>query len=116
MWVSSRLKPFTRFPAYADFSFAEFNIEVTPNHTTPIIFIWERNEESLFKRLTDGMENEMVIIDERVDNFYTQCFGSNIPLDQYSYTLSCLNSQHGDELETYKVRLENLYSETDVKE
>ena len=67
------------------------------------------------KRLTDGMKNEMVIIDHRVDTFYAQLF-ANVPMDQHSYMLSHLNSQHGDELECYKVRLENFYSETDVKE
>ena len=67
------------------------------------------------KRLTDGMKNEMFTIGPRVDNFHAQ-YVVNVPTDQHSYTLSCLNSKHGDELETYKVRLENLYSETDVKE
>ena len=67
------------------------------------------------KRLTDGMIDEMATINHRVNTFQAQ-FVSNVPLDQDSYALSRLNSQHGDELQTYKIRLENLYSETDVKE
>ena len=67
------------------------------------------------KRLTDGMENEMVTIANRVNTFQVQ-FVLNVPRYQNSYALSRLNSQYGDELETYKVRLENFYSETDVKE
>ena len=67
------------------------------------------------KRLTDGMKNEMFTISHRVDTLHGQYVG-NLPRCQNSYALSCLNSQHGYELETCKVRLENLYSETDVKE
>ena len=67
------------------------------------------------KRLTNGMVNEMATINHRVVTFLAQ-FVVNVPTDQHSHALSCLNSQHGDELETYKVRLENFYSETDVKE
>ena len=67
------------------------------------------------KRLTDGMKIEMVTISNRVDSLHAQ-FVANVTTDQYYYALSCLNSQHGYELETYKVRLENFYSETDAKE
>ena len=67
------------------------------------------------KRLTDGMINEMATIAHRTNTFHAQ-FLVNVPTDQHSYTWSRLNSQHGDELETYKVRLEDFYSETDVKE
>ena len=67
------------------------------------------------KRLTDGMRNEMLTIAHRANSFHNE-FVLKVPAEQRSFALSCLNSQHGDELETYKVRLENLYSETDVKE
>ena len=67
------------------------------------------------KRLTDGMKSEMVTFTHRVVTLKAQ-FVDNVPTDQHSHALSCLNSQHGDELETYKVRLENFYTETDVKE
>ena len=67
------------------------------------------------KRLTDGMKYEIMTIGRRFDTFDAQ-FCANVPMDQHSYMLSHLNSQHGDELECYKVRLENFYSETDVKE
>ena len=67
------------------------------------------------KRLTDGMKNEMYTINQNILNFHAQ-FIHNARADQYSYMLSRLNFQHGHELETYKVRLENFYSETDVKE
>ena len=67
------------------------------------------------KRLTDEIKNEMFAIANRTDSFQAQAF-VNVPMDQHSYTWSHMISQHGDELETYKVRLENIYSETDVKE
>ena len=57
----------------------------------------------------------MYTIDQRMIIFHAQ-FLDNAPADQYYYIMSRLNSQHGYELETYKVRLENFYSETDVKE
>ena len=67
------------------------------------------------KRLTDGMKNEMYTINQKIRNFHAQ-FIHNARADQYSYMLSRLKSQYVDELETYKVKLENFYSETDVKE
>ena len=67
------------------------------------------------KRLTDGMRNEILTIGDRANSFHNE-FVLKVPAEQRSFALSCLNSQHGDELETYKVRLENIYSETDVKE
>ena len=67
------------------------------------------------KRLTDAMKNEMFTIVHRVDTFNAQ-FVVNAPTDQHNVMLACLNSQHGYELETYKVQLENFYSKTDVKE
>ena len=67
------------------------------------------------KRLSDGMKNEIRTIDHRIIIVHAQ-FLDNAPVDQSSYMLCRLNSQHGYELETYKVRLENFYSETDVKE
>ena len=67
------------------------------------------------KRLTDAMKNEMFTIVHRVDTFNAQ-FVVNAPTDQINVMLACLNSQHGYELETYKVQLENFYSKTDVKE
>ena len=111
LWVSTRVDSNLSldFPAYANFSFVEFNIEVTPNHILDNIYLRD------MKRLTDGMKNEMVTINHRVNTFNAQ-FVANVPIEQHSHALSCFNSQHGDELETYKVRLENFYSETDVKE
>ena len=67
------------------------------------------------KRLTDGMKNEMHTINQRTESLYDQYMG-NVLGDQYFYMLYRLNAQHGDELESYKVKLENFYSETDVKE
>ena len=67
------------------------------------------------KRLTDDMKKSMVIIAHMVDTFHAQ-FVVNVPTDQHYYSLSRLNSEHGDELEFHKVRLENFYSETDVKD
>ena len=65
------------------------------------------------KRLTDEMKNEMITIAHRVDAFNAQ-FVVNVPTEECM--LSRLNSMHGYELENHKVRLENFYSETDVKE
>ena len=67
------------------------------------------------KRLTDVMKNEMYTIDQRMIIFHAQ-FLDNAPADQYFFMMSRLKSQHGEELESDKVRLENFYSETDVKE
>ena len=71
------------------------------------------------KRLTDGMKNEMYTIDQRIIFLCFQFIG-NVPAGTSRYQLdnmlSRLNSQHGYEVETYKVKLENFYSETDVKE
>ena len=65
------------------------------------------------KRLTDGMKTEAFSIAQRLDTFNSQ-FVHNVPLEECM--LPRLNSQHEYELETYKVRLEDFYSETDVKE
>ena len=67
------------------------------------------------KRLTDGMKNEMHTINQRTESLYDQ-YMDNVLGDQYFYMLYRLNAQHGDELESYKVKLENFYSDTDVKE
>ena len=71
--------------------------------------------EREIKKLTDEMQNEFNAIAKRVDALCVQYLG-NVSTDQFFYMLSRLNSQHGYELETYKVKLENFYSETDVKE
>ena len=71
--------------------------------------------EREMKKLTDEMQNEFNTIAKRVDALSVQYLG-NVSTDKFFYMLSRLNSQHGYELETYKVRLENFYSETDVKE
>ena len=64
-------------------------------------------------RLTDEMKNEISLIHRRVIALHEE-FLVNAPVDHVQQ--SRWNLQHGDDLECYKVKLENFYSETDVKE
>ena len=66
-------------------------------------------------RLTSEMKTEIFTIEHRIVALYEEFF-LNAPLDQHLYQSYRLNSQHGDELESYKIKIENFYSETDVKE
>lgn len=66
-------------------------------------------------RLTDQKKIEFSLIIPRVETLNAEFF-TNTPLDQHRDQISRLNFQHGDELESYQVKLENFYSETDVKE
>ena len=97
---SSRFKPFPRFSAYVVSSFVECNIEVTqstPEHGIRDTIHWRE-----IMRLTDEMKIEINMMADRVDRLDT--------------LKSRLNFQYGSELESYKVKLENFYSETDLKE
>ena len=66
-------------------------------------------------RLTDEMKNELLSIALRVHTLYVE-FQESVPMDEYPRQAIRLKNQHGDELESYKVKLENFYSDTDVKE
>ena len=64
-------------------------------------------------RLTDEMKKEMFTIDNQIETIRDLLWG-NARLDRVQQSRWIF--QHGDDLECYKVKLENFYSETDVKE
>ena len=66
-------------------------------------------------RLTDEMKSEVLMISCRV-SFLNDKFLADAPHATYSIHLASLKEEHGGELESYKVKLENFYLETDVKE
>ena len=66
-------------------------------------------------RLTDEMNWEIQRITFRID-FLTVTFLTDIPRTEISIHVASLKDQHGSELESYKVKLENFYLDTDVKE
>ena len=66
-------------------------------------------------RLTDEMHKEILSINDRVYTLHVE-FKEIYPMDDYRRQSIRLKDQHGDELESYKVKLENFYSDTDVKE
>ena len=66
-------------------------------------------------RLTDEIKNEISLIHRRIITLDEEFF-INAQRDQHHDKQSRFNFQHGDDFERYKVKLENFYSETDVKE
>ena len=66
-------------------------------------------------RLTDELKSELLMISYRT-SFLNDKFLADAPHATYSIHVASLKEQHGGELESYKVKLENFYLETDVKE
>ena len=66
-------------------------------------------------RLTDEMQDEILSITNRVYTLYVQ-YQDSTPMDEIPRQSTRLKHQHEEELESYKVKLENFYSDTDVKE
>ena len=66
-------------------------------------------------RLTDEMKSEIKMISYRT-TFLNDTFLADAPHATFSIHVASLKEQHGGELESYKVKLENFYLETDVKE
>ena len=66
-------------------------------------------------RLTDEMKSEMRMIAGRTD-FLNDEFLADAPHFTLPIQMASLKEQHGDELESYKVKLENFYVDTDIKE
>ena len=65
-------------------------------------------------RLTDEMKSEMMMIFHQVCNLCDRNY--NLPHLIFPILMASVGEQHGDELESYKVKLENFYLYTDVKE
>ena len=65
-------------------------------------------------RLTDEMHNEILYITNRTNTLYDKFQGST-SMDDIPRQCARLKHQHGDELECYKIKLENIFSDTDVK-
>ena len=61
------------------------------------------------------MQDEFRLICHRIGNLFIE-FLVNVSADQHPYQRILLKLQYGEELESYKVKLENFYSDTDVKE
>ena len=61
-------------------------------------------------KLTTQMQAEVNFIDARLGPLFNEAF-SNYP-ESYNQ----IRNLHQEELKTYKVRLENLFLETDIKE
>ena len=67
-------------------------------------------------RLTDEMNDECRTIKNRMDELRSK-FYREPRFDQHFYNRwDKLRLFHGDELQSYKVKLENFYSDTDAKE
>ena len=67
-------------------------------------------------KLTDEMNDECRTIKNRMDELRMK-FYREPRFDQHFYNRwDQLRLFHGDELESYKVKLENFYSDTDAKE
>ena len=66
-------------------------------------------------RLTDEMQNEILCITHRANTLYVK-FQGGTPMDDIPRQSARLKHQHGEELECYKIKLENFFSDTDVKE
>ena len=67
-------------------------------------------------RLTDEMNDECRTIKNRMDELRSK-FYIEARFDQHFYNRwDKLKLFHGDELQSYKVKLENFYSDTDAKE
>ena len=99
--ASSRFKPFARFPICVVFPLVQCNV----------VEMRKRN----IMRLTDEMQDEILSITNRVYTLYVQ-YQDSTPMDEIPRQSTRLKHQHGEELESYKVKLENFYSDTDVKE
>ena len=56
------------------------------------------------------MREEMNFIKAQVNAFYTEAFSN------YPYSFDRVNNLHHEDLTTYKVRIEELICETDIKE
>ena len=71
-------------------------------------------------RLTHEMHREIFLIDQRTRNlmaeFHNMSEDSVTMYNEYLGQATRLKHHHGEELEPYKVKLENFYSDTDVKE
>ena len=65
-------------------------------------------------RLTDEMHNEILYITNRTNTLYDK-FQGGTSMDDIPRQCTHLKHQHGDELECYKIKLENFFSDTDVK-
>ena len=65
-------------------------------------------------RLTDGMRREIQSMNERINALMIEAkHGSNI---NYMENIERVRRIHFEELTAYKIRMEILFSETDVKE
>ena len=74
-------------------------------------------------RLTDEMKFEFQVMAKRVDELYCEFdYGAKfipprgIDLRNYTSTIKEMKQTSLSEVESFKVKLENFYSETDVKE
>ena len=71
-------------------------------------------------RLTYEMHCETMSIDQRLRNlmgeFHNMRKDSLIMFNEYFCQATRLKAEHSEELESYKVKLENFYLDTDVKE
>ena len=65
-------------------------------------------------RLTDEMKSEVLMISCRV-SFLNDKFLADAPHATFSIHVASLKEQHGGELESYKIKLENFYLETDIR-
>ena len=67
-------------------------------------------------RLTEVMNKEMVEIAHRCRELHGRFHSSRMDAVTGALANLQLKLLYGDEMESYKVKLENFYSETDIKE
>ena len=67
-------------------------------------------------RLTNDMKSEFTMTCNRVAFLRNKFLGDDVPLWIHPMQTAVLKNQHGEELESYKIKLENLYLDTDLKE
>ena len=67
-------------------------------------------------RLTNENKLELLKIYQGLNSLKEEYLGDNVPLIAIPSRRALLKIRHGDELESYKIKLENLLLDTDVKE
>ena len=67
-------------------------------------------------RLTDEKKLIFQQIKQRVRSLNSEYFAFDLPVREAPIRKTLLKNRHGDELESYKITLENLILDTDVKE